>query len=82
MQVIITPKAQKHFKKLPKPEQTKVKRKFKLLETDPMSGKKLDGEFAELRTIRAWPYRIFYYIDDEDNKLFITGIFHRQGAYK
>jgi mRNA-degrading endonuclease RelE of RelBE toxin-antitoxin system len=82
MQVIITPKAQKHFKKLPKPEQTKVKRKFKLLEDDPLSGKKLDGEFAELRSIRAWPYRIFYYLNAKEEKLFITSILHRQGAYK
>ncbi len=82
MQIIVTPKAQKHFKKLPKPEQAKVKRKFKLLEDAPLSGKKLDGEFIELRSIRAWPYRIFYYLSTKENKIFITSILHRQGAYK
>ncbi len=82
MQVIITPKAQKQYKKLPKPEQTKIKRKLITLEQEPLAGKKLEGEFSELRTIRAWPYRIFYYLDEKDDKLFITGIFHRQGAYK
>lgn len=82
MQVIITPKAQKQYKKLPKPEQTKIKRKLITLEQEPLTGKKLEGEFSELRTIRAWPYRIFYYLDEKDDKLFITGIFHRQGAYK
>lgn len=82
MQVVITPKAQKHYKKLPKNEQKKIKKGFILLEKDPYSGKKLEGELSELRSARAWPYRIFYYIDEKNQKLYLTGIFYRQGAYK
>ena len=82
MQVIITPKATKHYKKLPKVERVKIKKKIAMLEEDPFAGKKLGGEFSELRSIRAWPYRVFYYINEKTEKLFITAIMHRQGAYK
>lgn len=81
MQVIITPKAQKHFKHLQKTEQEKVKRKLKLLEESPYSGKKLSGELKELRSLKAWPYRILYYISEREEKVYIASIFHRQGAY-
>lgn len=78
-QVIVTPKAQKQFNHLPYPDQSKVKRKLSVLENNPNLGKKLSGELAELRVVRAWPYRIIYYITGK--KIFITAIIHRQGAY-
>ncbi len=81
MKVLITPKAQKHFAHLPKKEQIKIKKKFTLLEQSPSSGKKLIGEYAELRTLRAWPYRIFYYINETEHILYVTSILHSQGAY-
>lgn len=82
MNVIITPKAQKHYAKLPKNEQSKIKKKILILEQDPFIGKKLGGELAELRSLRAWPYRVFYYINEKEGNLFVTAILHRQGAYK
>ncbi|MCL5970312.1 MAG: type II toxin-antitoxin system RelE/ParE family toxin [Patescibacteria group bacterium] len=81
MQLILTPKALKHLEKLPKSQQTKIKKRLKALETNPFAGKKLFGELEELRSLKAWPYRIFYYIQDRE-KIFITAILHRQGAYK
>lgn len=84
MEVILTPKAQKHYKNLPKSEQPKIKRKIKSLEVNPNIGKKLSGELEELRVIRAWPYRIFYYISEKNDeaKIYVVSILHRQGAYK
>lgn len=79
LQVIITPKAQKQYEHLPHIQQTKIKKKLSTLENDPYAGKKLFGELAELRSLRVWPYRIIYYINK--NKIFITSIVHRQGAY-
>jgi len=38
MQVIVTPKAQKHYERLPKNEQAKIKKKLLVLENDPPSG--------------------------------------------
>lgn len=82
MQVIITPKALRHYEKLPKVERAKIKRKLQVLEADALVGKKLVGELAEVRSIKAWPYRIFYYIDEAEKVIYITSILHRQGAYK
>ena len=82
MKVIITPKAAKQYERLPKPAQEKIKKKIALLENDVLIGKKLSGDFAELRSLKAWPYRIIYYIDEEQEALFVTSITHRQGAYK
>lgn len=82
MKAIITPKAIKHYEDLPKPEQKKIKKKIALLENNPLTGKKLSGEFAELRSLRAWPYRIIYYINEEQNTIYVASIIHRQGAYK
>lgn len=82
MQVIVTPKATKQFVKLPKTDQKKIKRKFETLEQNPYEGKKLSAELSETRAIRAWPYRILYYINQKEKKIFIINIVHRQGAYK
>lgn len=82
MQVIITPKAQKHYEHLPKSEQTKIKKKLSVLENDPFAGKKLAGELAEQRSLKAWPYRITYFINVADGKLYVTAILHRQRVYK
>lgn len=79
-QVIITPKAQRQFKHLPAPEQVKIRKKLTSLENDPYQGKKLSGELTELKSLKAWPYRIIYYI--KKNIVFIVSIIHRQGAYK
>lgn len=82
MQVIVTPKALKQYKHLPKTDQQKIKKKLLILEQNFQEGKKLSGEFSELRSLRAWPYRIIYYINNKQKKIFITTIAHRQGVYK
>lgn len=79
MQVIITPEAQKQYKHLPKSEQNKIKRKLVLLEQDHLQGKKLSGKLSEIRSLKAWPYRILYII--KENKVVIVTIAHRQGVY-
>lgn len=82
MQLIITPNVQKHFKYLPKDAQTKIKKKVEVLGNDPLIGKKLSGELSELHSLRVWPYRVVYYINSIEKRIYITAILHRQGAYK
>lgn len=82
MQVVITPKALRQFKHLSKTEQTKIKRKLLTLEQSPYEGKKLSGSLSEVWSLKAWPYRILYYVDDKTKKVFIVTIAHRQGVYK
>lgn len=82
MRVIVTPKALKQLDNLPKLEQLKIKKKLIALELDPLLGKKLSGELSELRSLRTWPYRILYYIDQKGKKLYIASIVHRQEVYR
>lgn len=82
MKVTITPSAQKDFSHLQQKDKEKIKKKLSLLETNPLEGKKLSGELNELRSLRAWPYRIIYYIKNEEKAAYITSIVHRQGAYR
>ena len=82
MQVIITPRVLKQYNRLPKLEQVKIKKKLLMLEQYPQEGKKLSGEYSELRSLKTWPYRIIYFIDNRQKKIFIVTIAHRQGVYK
>ncbi len=82
MQVIITPQAEKQYNRLPTAEKTKIKRKLLLLQESPREGKKLSGSLVETRSLKTWPYRIVYWIDEKHKKLFIITIAHRQGVYK
>jgi mRNA-degrading endonuclease RelE of RelBE toxin-antitoxin system len=81
MQVILTPKALKQFNKLPLADQSKIKKKLLLLEQSPLEGKKLTGELADLRSLRAWPYRILYHVQPKEKKLYVVTVAHRQGVY-
>lgn len=82
MQVVITAEAQKQYAHLPKSEQTKIKKKLVVLESNMHAGKKLTGDYAGLRSLRAWPYRIIYSVDEEQQVLTVNSIQHRQGAYR
>lgn len=82
MEVVLSKNAIKDYKKLPKSEQVKVRKKVALLEQNPLSGKKLTGELDGVRSLRAWPYRIFYEINEIEDRIEVHRIKHRQGAYK
>lgn len=82
MQIVITAEANKQYKHLPKSEQIKIRKKLSLLENDPFSGKKLSGELAGYRSLRVWPYRIIYTIDETRSEIEVKSILHRQGVYK
>lgn len=81
MKLFLTDLASKQKKQLSKIEQRKIDRKIVYLESNPFLGKKLAGQYKEIRTIRAWPYRIFYYINYSKKEIWIVSILHRQGAY-
>ncbi|OGK24174.1 hypothetical protein A3A46_00490 [Candidatus Roizmanbacteria bacterium RIFCSPLOWO2_01_FULL_37_13] len=82
MLVLLTPKASKQYNHLPKTEQVKIKKKLLALGKNFREGKKLSGEYSELRSLKVWPYRIIYYLDKEKRKIFVVTIAHRQGVYK
>ncbi|MBI4089719.1 MAG: type II toxin-antitoxin system RelE/ParE family toxin [Candidatus Levybacteria bacterium] len=82
MQVILSKDAAKHFKRLPKSEKLKIEKKLLSLRDNPYSGKKLSGELNKSRSLKAWPYRIIYLINESKRTVEVSDILHRQGAYK
>ncbi len=82
MKVEYSRTAEKQIKKLPKDKQIKVLATIEKLKKDPYAGKKLKGEFEELRSLKVWPYRIIYRYLPQERLLFINVIKHRQKAYK
>lgn len=81
MDIIITPEAEKQYSKLPKIEQKKIKKKLLILEQNQTAGKKLLGASSEIYSLRAWPYRILYYINQSQKTIYIVTIAHKQGVY-
>lgn len=51
------------------------------LETNPYEGKKLTGKLEGQYSLRIWPYRIVYFIDQQKDVI-ITDIGHRKDIYK
>jgi len=82
MLVILSKDAQKQYEHLPKGEQIKVRKKLLLLEQNPTAGNKLIGELGGIRSLRAWPYRIIYEVNETEKRVEILKIAHRQSAYK
>lgn len=82
MQVILSHAAKKQYDHLTPQERKKVKKKLISLETYPLSGKKLSGELEIYRSLRAWPYRIIYCINQTEKRIEVNDIEHRQGVYK
>ena len=79
MQLEYKPEAVKQLKKLPLLQKKKIIKKLELLSQNPHSGKTLRGELVGLRSLRAWPYRIIYEI--QNRTIIIFSIVHRQSAY-
>ena len=82
MIVVLSKNARKDFEHLSKPEQAKVRKKLLFLEQTPNVGKKLSGDLEGVRSLRAWPYRIIYEINNKEKRIEVHRIKHRQGAYK
>ncbi len=81
--ILLSKEADKAYEKLPSSEKKKIDKVIFRIAQDPLrSSKKLQGEFAGLYTVRAWPYRITFTIDTKARKVFIVYIAHRQSIYK
>lgn len=74
MNIFITPEAEKQYNHLPPSEQKKIRKRLQLLEGDRYIGKKLSGSLSELRSLKAWPYRIVYFIDEKSKSIFVVTI--------
>jgi len=82
MDIVLSKDAGKQYKRLLKSEQTKIHKKLLVLQQNPYEGNKLTGELEGIRSLRVWPYRIIYEINEEKKTIEIHKIAHRQGVYK
>jgi len=82
MSVFLTKEAQKQYKKLTQSDKEKIDKKEILLKNEPFTGKKLSGKYKEIRSLKAWPYRIIYFFNERKKEIWIVSILHRQGVYK
>lgn len=82
MRVTLSKDAQRQYQRLPKPQKLKISKKLTELEQNLYVGKKLEGELKGVYSLRAWPYRILYEINENQQIIEVHKIAHRQGAYK
>ena len=79
MKIIISPKAQKDFKKLTKIYQISISKKIRSLTANPTSITTLQG-FKDFYRARVGDYRIVF--KKTDNEIYIVIIGHRSDIYK
>ena len=81
MTISLSPRAQKNLLRIPLSQQKKIARKLLTFKRNPLLGKKLGGELSDRRSLKVWPYRILYRIQ-QSRVIEVSDIIHRQGAYK
>ena len=74
MKVVLSKDAQKQYSKLPKSEQLKIKKKLTSLQENPLAGKNLAGELSGQRSLRVWPYRIIYSLNQAEQRVEVNSI--------
>ncbi len=75
-------KVEKSLHKIEKNYLKRIRAAIIFLPTNPYRGKNLKGDFKMLYSVRVWPYRIIYLIDEDNKTIEIIRIEHRQGVYK
>ena len=80
-QVLIREKAAKSLEKIDKRIKNKIQPVLLRLRGEPYLGKQLGGELKGYRSIRIWPFRIIYEVQEHQKLIKIVAIGHRQGVY-
>lgn len=80
-QVVVPRQIEKKIKKLDKKLQLRIGIGLLALESDPYSGKKLEGKYKNYYSMHVWPYRIIYEIVQKKLVILIIDIGHRQEIY-
>lgn len=82
MRLIYSKDAIKSLKRLPVNKQKKIVLKLEFLVNNPRAGKALSGNLKGLYSLRVWPYRVIYELNNKNKLIMIHKIEHRQGVYK
>lgn len=78
----IPKRVQKELERLPHKFQERIVAKLYMLATDPSLGKRLQGEFQGLYTVRVWPYRIIYEIKRKEIVVLVLKVAHGKSVYR
>lgn len=78
----IKARAEKQIDKLSLRDSSRVMMAIYGLGMDPYIGKKLDGEFKGLWTLRVWPFRIIYEIQKGKLIVLVLKVGHRKDVYR
>lgn len=78
----IPKRVQKELERLPRKFQERIVAKLYMLAADPSLGKRLQGEFEGLYTVRFWPYRIVYEIKRKELVVLVLKVAHRKSVYR
>ncbi len=81
-QVLLVRRAEREFDSLSEGVRLKVFKVLELLQADPFQGKALKGPLSGCWTIRAWPFRVVYEVDQKKRVVYIVTITHRKDAYR
>lgn len=73
---------EKQLSKLPHKQQQRITAAVVGLREDPYSGKKLSGKYRDYYSLRVWPYRVIYTVQQQKLLVLIIRIGHRQGVYR
>lgn len=80
--VVIKKKAKKEIECLPEYDQERVYRALLELGETPFAGKRLDGEYQGVWSLRVWPYRILYTIHRQTVTVVVLRVQHRKDVYR
>lgn len=79
--IIISPKARKAIKKIPKQYQYEIILALRELREDPLGGKPLLRELTGRLSVRISNYRIIYKINHQDRVVRVISAGHRETVY-
>lgn len=78
--LLFTKEFLRKLKRLDKQNQIRILKQIKVLETKPLSGKRLIGRLHGLFSYRVGEYRVIYEV--ALNKVIIRTVGHRRGVYE
>ncbi|WP_420630518.1 type II toxin-antitoxin system RelE family toxin [Candidatus Leptofilum sp.] len=85
-EIIISPRARKRFKKLPKDSQKKIYSSLQALKEEPLTGYPLEKPFTQYRSLKVKAnrveYRIIHQVKATSGEVWINLIEPREEVYK
>ena len=79
--VVLLKKAEKELSNIDHRYEDRILTALFVLKEEPYKGKKLIGVLSEFFSLKVWPYRIIYFLNEEKQEVVIAKISHRQGSY-